>query len=120
QIAFDQSLHDKTVEIIGKDKNVDLILLFIGTLNKALIRGLLKVQDKIKKSIAIVQAVNSSAVAGYGPLKDLHNPIKQKKVPQFMKKLYNAGISVHPSEHAAAKVLMNLVNYSNYLKNQNK
>ncbi|MFX1450847.1 MAG: acetate--CoA ligase family protein [Promethearchaeota archaeon] len=116
QIAFDQSLNDKAVEVIGKDKNVDLILLFIGTLQKALIRGLLKVQDKIKKPITIVQGVNSGAAASYGPLKDLHTPINQKKIPQFMKRLYNAGISVHANEHAAAKVLMNLVKYSNYLK----
>ncbi len=116
QIAFDQSLHDKTVEIIGQDENVDLILLFVGTLNKALIRGLIKIQNKIKKPITIVQAVSSGAVAGFGSLKDLHNPIKPKKIPQFMKQLFNAGISVHSSEQEAAKVLMDLVNYSNFLK----
>jgi len=117
QIAFDQNLNDKAVAIVGKDENVDLILLFVGTLQKSIVRGLVKAQEKIKKPIAVVQAVNSTAAASSGPLKNLYSPISQKKFPQFMKKMYNAGISLHSTEYGAAKVLMNLVKYSKYLKN---
>ena len=120
QIAFNPSLYDKTVEIIGKDENVDLILLYVSTLQKSIIRGFIKAQDKIKKPISIVQAINTTAVASYGPLKNLYAPINPKKIPQFTKRLYNAGISIHPNEHAAAKVLMNMVEYSKYLKKHRK
>ena len=120
QIAFNPSLYDKTVEIIGKDENVDLILLYISTLQKSIIRGIIKAQDKIKKPISIIQAINTTAVASYGPLKNLYTSINPKKIPRFIKNLYNAGISIHPNEHAAAKVLMNMVEYSKYLKKHRK
>ncbi|MHA1378902.1 MAG: acetate--CoA ligase family protein [Candidatus Helarchaeota archaeon] len=120
QIAFDQNLNDKAVGIVGKDQNVDLIVLFIGTLQKNIVRGLARAQSKIRKPIAVVQAVNSTSAASSGHMKNLYGPINQKRFPAFMQKMYNAGISLHTTEHQAAKVLMNLVKYSKFLRFSDK
>lgn len=116
QSVFNSSIQDKAIEIVGEDRGVDLILLYIGTLQKNIIHGLIKAQEKVKKPIAVVEAVNTIAIASHAPLKNLYDTIDQKKFPDFMKLLYQAGISIHQTEQNAAKVLMNLVKYSKYLK----
>ena len=116
--SMNPDLYQKTVEIVGSDDNVDLILIYVGTLQKIVVRGLIKAQEIVKKPIAIVEGISSLMVEIFDSMKSFYAPIKTKRYPETMRRLFQSSITLHPNEYAAAKVFMNLVKYSKYL-NQN-
>jgi acyl-CoA synthetase (NDP forming) len=117
-IAFDTGLNHKAAEIVGKDPNVDIILIYISVLQKAIVKGILKAQEQIKKPIALVATFDpTSAMPGGDQIKNLFQPIRPKQTPQALELLYQNGISFHLREQDGAKTLAALWKYQKYLQN---
>ncbi|MHA1311696.1 MAG: acetate--CoA ligase family protein [Candidatus Helarchaeota archaeon] len=115
-IAFQPELEYLACEIAGADKNVDMVLIYISVLKKIQIKNFIKVQNKIKKPIALVTTFDISASFKDYSVKDYFQPISPKKAPNYVRKLYNNGISLHNSEQNAALALSNLLKYSKFLR----
>jgi acyl-CoA synthetase (NDP forming) len=106
QSTFDPILEKNAFEIVGRDPNVDMLLIWLTMLTPRY-KDLLKLQEEISKPIAIVSGidVNVSADCFSKNIKRSFIHIRAKKVPGIIKKLNQYGISVHPNEHLAAKAL---------------
>jgi acyl-CoA synthetase (NDP forming) len=117
-VAFDEALNHKAAEIVGSDLNVDSLLIFISILQNAFVRGILKVQAKIRKPITLVCPIDPSTAMnakGGDKIKAMFQPLRTKRVPETLQKLYKNSISVHITEQDAANTLAALVNYQKFL-----
>ncbi|MHA1229683.1 MAG: acetate--CoA ligase family protein [Candidatus Helarchaeota archaeon] len=120
-IAFQPELEHIACEIAGSDPNVDMLLIYISVLKRIQVKNFIKIQNKIKKPIALVTAFDVSISFKEYTVKDYFRPLSPSKVPKYLKQLYSNGISLHISEQNAAKALSNLLRYAKYLKkNANK
>ncbi|MFX1297674.1 MAG: CoA-binding protein [Promethearchaeota archaeon] len=117
-IAFDPELNYKAAAIVGKDPNVDILLIYVSVLQKTVVKGMVEIQKQIKKPIALVATFDpTSAMPGGDRIKNLFQPINPKQAPQLLEMLYQNGISFHLTETDAAKALAALWKYSNYIQN---
>ncbi len=115
-VAFDTELNHKAAGIVGKDKNVDLLLLFVSVLQKALVKGILKVQEQIQKPIVLIASFDpTSTMPGGDRIKSLFQPLRPNQVPEALESLYQHGISLHDREQDGAKSLAALWKYQKYL-----
>ncbi|MFX1293888.1 MAG: acetate--CoA ligase family protein [Promethearchaeota archaeon] len=115
-IAFESALNYKAAEIVGKDENVDSILIYISTLQKQTIKGLLQVQEQIRKPIALITSIDPIwSLEGAEDIKNFLNPIRPRKLRKILQNLYQNGISLHLTEQDAAKALAALWKYNKYL-----
>ena len=114
QATFDPVLEKSTYEIVGNDPNVDMMLIYLTMLTPRY-KDLISLQEKIAKPIAIVSAidVNVSADCFSNTIKRSFIHLRAKKVPGIIKKMNEAGISVHPNEDLAAKALYSTFKYYN-------
>ena len=114
QATFDPILEKKTYEIVGKDPNVDMILIYLTMLTPRY-KDLIDLQKDISKPIAIVSAldVNVSADCFSKNIIRSFIHLRAKKVPGIIKKMNEHGISIHPNENLAAKVLNHIYRYYN-------
>ena len=116
-VAFDANLINQATAITGKDPNVDLIVIYISILQNAVVKGLLKTQEKLRKPIALISSFDPmSSMEGADTIRDMFQPIRIRKVPATLNLLNNKGISVHLTEQDAAKALSALLKYSRYLQ----
>jgi acyl-CoA synthetase (NDP forming) len=117
QVVFDPMLEKNAYEIVGKDSNVDMMLIWQSMLNPRY-KDLIMLQEKISKPIVIVSAidVNVSSDSFSSTPKRSFIQIRAKKVPSLIKNLNQSGISVHPNEHLAAKALYNIYQFYNKSK----
>jgi acyl-CoA synthetase (NDP forming) len=114
QATFDPNLEKKTYEIVGKDPNVDMMLIYLTMLTPRY-KDLINLQKEISKPIVIVSAidVNVSENSFNDMIKRSFIHIRAKKVPQIINQMNQNGISVHPNENLAAKALYNIYRFSN-------
>lgn len=117
--ALNPALHYQAGEIVGKDPNVDMLLFFISVLPKSVIKGLLKIQEQIKKPIAIICPIDvliswEGQIAQH--LKTLFDPLDPKKAAEYLQKLNQNGISMYLTEQSAVKALAALWKYQQFLQ----
>ena len=114
QATFDPILEKKTYEIVGKDPNVDMMLIYLTMLTPRY-KDLINLQEEISKPIALVSAidVNVSSDSFSNTVKRSFIQLRAKKVPGIIKNLNQSGISVHPNEYLAAKALYNIYQFYN-------
>jgi acyl-CoA synthetase (NDP forming) len=114
QATFDPNLEKKTYEIVGKDPNVDMMLIYLTMLTPRY-KDLINLQKEISKPIVIVSAinVNVSEDSFNDMIKRSFIHIRSKKVPQIINQMNQSGISVHPNENLAAKALYNIYRFFN-------
>jgi acyl-CoA synthetase (NDP forming) len=112
QATFDPVLEKKTYEIVGKDPNVDMMLVYLTMLTPRY-QDLIQLQKEISKPIALVSAldVNVSADSFNKIVRRSFIHISSIKVPGIIKEMNENGISVHPNENLAAKVLYNIYQF---------
>ena len=117
QATFDPILERKTYEIVGKDPNVDMMLIYLTMLTPRY-KDLIELQEEISKPIALVSTidVNVSADSFSNTVRRSFIHIRAKKVPGIIKEMNESGISVHPNEHLAAKALYNIYQFYNLRK----
>ncbi len=116
-IAFDPGIIPKAAQIAGKDPNVDSLLFYVSTLQKFVLKGLLKAQEEVKKPMVLVTSIDPLAsLDGVESIRNLFNPIHPRKMAETLKNLNQNGISVHLTEQDAAKALLALLNYQKYLR----
>ena len=117
QATFDPTLERKTYEIVGKDPNVDMMLIYLTMLTPRY-EDLIELQKEISKPIALVSAidVNVSADSFNSSIRHSFIHIRAKNVPGIIKEMNENGISVHPNEHLAAKALYNIYQFYNLKK----
>lgn len=112
QATFDPLLEKNAYEIVGKDPNVDMLLIYLAMLTPRY-KDLIQLQKEISKPIVIVSAidvnVSSDSFTKYIKRSFIH--IRAKKIPNIIKQLNENGISIHPNEHLAAKALHNIFHY---------
>ena len=114
QATFDPILEKRTYEIVGKDPNVDMMLVYLTMLTPRY-KDLINLQKEIAKPIVLISAldVNVSADSFSNMVKRSFIHIRAKKVPQIINQMNQNGISVHPNEHLAAKALYNIFQFYN-------
>jgi acetyltransferase len=117
--ALNPALHHQAGEIVGKDPNVDMLLFFISVLSKSVIKGLLKIQEQIKKPIAIICPIDvliswEGQIAKH--LKTLFDPLDPKRAAEYLQKLNQNGISMYLTEQTAVKALAALWKYQQFLQ----
>jgi acyl-CoA synthetase (NDP forming) len=112
--SFDMTMYPRATEICGRDGGVDMIVEYISVLRKDLITGLLEVQEKIGKPIAVITSLEYAVVET--PISAFFGSISRGELTELLKKMYDAGISVHATEQEAAKVLAALLAYERYRK----
>ncbi len=110
--SFDMTMYPRATEICGMDENVDMILEYISVLRREMVEGILEAQRKIKKPIAIVTSLEYAAVDS--PVSGLFGKIGREELTDLLRKMYDAGISVHSTEQEAAKALASLLGYARY------
>jgi acyl-CoA synthetase (NDP forming) len=117
--ALNPALHHQAGEIVGRDPNVDMLLFFISVLPKSVIKGLLKIQEQIKKPIAIICPIDLMT-SWDGPIanhvKAMFDPIDPKRATEYLQKLNESSISVYLTEQSAVKALAALWKYQQYLQ----
>ncbi|HPO44860.1 MAG TPA: CoA-binding protein [Spirochaetota bacterium] len=114
--SFDHSMYPRATAICGADENVDMIVEFIPILHREVAEGLLETQAKIKKPIAVVTplefaSLETSAAKFFGT-------ISREELSAILKRMYDAGISVHSTEQEAAKALSSLLSYTRFRKSR--
>jgi len=114
QATFDPRLEKNAYEIVGKDANVDMMLIWLTMLTPRY-KDLIQLQENISKPIVIVSGIdiNVSADSFSKNVKRSFIHIRAKKIPKIMGKLNKKGISVHTNEHLAAKALYNIYRFHN-------
>ena len=117
QISFQPKIENRVIELAGLDKNVDMLIVYLSFFKKDLVKGLIKIQEKIRKPLAIISAFDVSISTKDFGFQNYFLPIKPKRIPKYLKKMNNIGISFHRTEQSAAKALANLLKYSRFLEN---
>jgi hypothetical protein len=114
QSTFDPVLEKNAFEIVAKDPNVDMVLIYLAMLTPRY-KTLLKLQEENPKPIVLVSAidVNVSADSFSKMVKRMFIHIRAKKIPDIINELNQKGISIHPNEHLAAKALSNIYQFYN-------
>lgn len=112
--SFDLTMYPQATEICGADENVDMIVEFIPILRRELAEGLLKAQGTAKKPIAIITPLEYASLET--PASRFFGTIGREELTEILKKMYDAGISVHSTEQEAAKALASLLAYARYRK----
>jgi len=116
-VAFEPSLNFKAPEIVGRDPNVDSLLVNVSVLQQSIVKGLIKTQEKIQKPIAIVVTFDpTSSMPGGERIKNLFQPIRPRRVPDALEAFYKHGISLHLTEQSAANTLIALWKYHKFLQ----
>jgi acyl-CoA synthetase (NDP forming) len=110
--SFDMTMYPRATEICGADDNVDMIVEFISVLRRELVEGILEAQRKVKKPIAIITSLEYTALDT--PLSKFFGTISREELTELLKRMYDAGISVHSTEQEAAKALSSLLRYATY------
>jgi acyl-CoA synthetase (NDP forming) len=111
-VAFDKTIYPRCTEIVGKDDNVDMILVFHFVVDNELAENLIAVQNKIKKPMAIATNMEQLQRRGIG---QLFNTMDPEEMPEILRRFYESGISIHSTEQDAAKTLMALLKYREFL-----
>ncbi|MFW9865161.1 MAG: CoA-binding protein [Candidatus Thorarchaeota archaeon] len=117
QVQVDPNLEKNAYEAVGMDSNVDMILIWLATLNPRH-KDLINLQEKISKPIALVSAidVNVSPDSFSGAMRRSFIQIRTKEIPKIIMNMNQKGISIHPNENLAAKALYNIYKFYNKSK----
>ncbi|MHA1262127.1 MAG: acetate--CoA ligase family protein [Candidatus Freyarchaeota archaeon] len=111
--AYDKTLYPRSTLIVGMDENVDMILIYVGVIEKEFIESIVEVQGKVRKPMAIVTNIEQVQNGGLG---GLFKPMSPEEKPKVLGKLYESGISIHLTEQDAAKTLLSLLEYRKFLE----
>ncbi|MHC1592297.1 MAG: hypothetical protein ACXQS8_09435, partial [Candidatus Helarchaeales archaeon] len=112
QISFNSDMEHEAISAVARDPNVDMILIYLGVAKKEHVRNLTKLQEEVKKPIALVTAMDMlTSTKGMGKIKDLFAFAPARKAPEYFKTLNQHGISVHCTEQNAAKTLRALYDH---------
>lgn len=112
--TFDVTMHPKATEICGLDENVDMLVEFIPVLHKEVIEGIIEVQKKVRKPIAVISSVEYAMIET--PVSKMFGAKSGAEIVETIMKMYESGISIHSSEQEAARALIALLNYKRYLE----
>jgi acyl-CoA synthetase (NDP forming) len=111
-VAFDKTIYPRCAEIVGQDENVDMILIFHFVIDEEYVESLIEVKNKIRKPMAIATNMEQLKVKDFG---QTFKTIKPENMSKILRKLYESGISMHYTEQDAAKTLMALLKYKEFL-----
>jgi acyl-CoA synthetase (NDP forming) len=116
-VATDNTLYLRSSELVGQDENVDMILVYNFRMDKNFAEALIQFKEKIKKPTAIVTNIEQIQDR---ELNERLRSLTAEETPIILKKLYESGVSIHPTEQGAAKTLFSLFKYKAFLdKNGN-
>ncbi|MFB0561903.1 MAG: acetate--CoA ligase family protein [Candidatus Lokiarchaeia archaeon] len=111
-VAFDKNIYPRCTEIVGQDENVDMILIFHFVIDKENAEKLIEAQNKIRKPMAIATNIDQLKGKHFG---QLSKTMDAEEMPKILRRLYESGISMHSTEQDAAKTLMALLKYREFL-----
>jgi len=111
-VASDNTLYMRSATIVGQDQGVDLILIYNFRMDKNFAEELVQFKEKIKKPTAIVTNIDQIQDR---ELNERFKNLDAQEIPKILKGLYESGISIHPTEQNAAKTLMSLFKYREFL-----
>ncbi len=110
--SFDMTMYPRATAICGADENVDMIVEFIPILRREIAEGLLEAQRTAKKPIAVITPLEYATLET--PVSKFFGTIGREELTAILKRMYDAGISVHSTEQEAAKALSSLLAYARY------
>ncbi|WXG41939.1 MAG: CoA-binding protein [Candidatus Freyarchaeum deiterrae] len=111
-VATDNTLYMRSATIVGQDENVDMILVYNFRMDKNFAEALVQFKEKIKKTTAVVTNIDQIQDK---ELSARFKGIDAEEMPNILKRLYESGISIHPTEQDAAKTLLSLFKYREFL-----
>jgi len=111
-VASDNTLYYRSTEIVGQDENVDMLLVFDFRMDRELLEALIKCAERIRKPIVIVTNIEQMRDRDSG---ERSKPPDVEEIPKILRSLYESGISIHLTEQSAAKTLMALLKYKEFL-----
>ncbi|MHA1263620.1 MAG: acetate--CoA ligase family protein [Candidatus Helarchaeota archaeon] len=117
-VAFDETLNHRAAEIVGRDPQVDCLLIYVSILQKTFVKGIIKVQQQVQKPIVLISPIDPSIsmdVEGADKIKALFHPIRSRNILKSLQSLYQNGITVHLTEQDGANTLAALYKYSKFL-----
>jgi hypothetical protein len=89
-----------------------MILIFHFVIDEEYVESLIEVKNKIRKPMAIATNMEQLKVKDFG---QTFKTIKPENMSKILRKLYESGISMHYTEQDAAKTLMALLKYKEFL-----
>ncbi|MFB0561902.1 MAG: acetate--CoA ligase family protein [Candidatus Lokiarchaeia archaeon] len=116
-VASDNTLYSRTTVIAGQDENVDMVLVYNFRMDKDLAETLIESKDKIRKPIAIITNIEQIQEREIG---ERFKSLDAEELPKILKRLYESGISIHLTEQDAAKTLLSLLKYREFLDKNNR
>ncbi|TFF86090.1 MAG: hypothetical protein EU551_02630 [Promethearchaeota archaeon] len=116
QVSFLPNIENSVIEHVGQDENIDMLMVYLSILKKDQVKGVIKIQDKIKKPIALITAFDVNISTKQVGFQNYFIPLKPKRVPKYLRMMFEKGISIHANEQYAARALANLLKYSKFLK----
>jgi len=111
-VAFDKTIYPRCAEIAGQDENVDMVLVYHFVIDSESAEKLIEAQKNIRKPMAIATNIEQLKCRDFGIL---FKAMTQEEMPKTLRRLYEAGISIHSSEQDAARTLMDLLRYREFL-----
>ena len=111
-VAFDKTIYPRCAEIAGQDENVDMVLVYHFVIDGESAEKLIEAQKNIRKPMAIATNIEQLKCRDFGIL---FKAMTQEEMPKTLRRLYEAGISIHSSEQDAARTLMDLLRYREFL-----
>lgn len=116
-VASDNTLYSRSTDIVGRDANVDMVLVFDFRMHKELTEALIESNEKIRKPIAIVTNIEQTQEREVG---ERFRSLEPEEMPSILKRLYESGISIHLTEQYAAKTLLSLLKYREFLEKNDR
>ncbi|MFB0562533.1 MAG: acetate--CoA ligase family protein [Candidatus Lokiarchaeia archaeon] len=116
-VTYDKTIYPLCTEIVGQDENVDMILVFHFVIDSEYAENFIAVQNKIQKPIAI--ATNMEQLYGI-EASVLFKSLEAGELSKTLRGLYESGISMHSTEQDAAKTLVSLLKYKEFLDKANR
>ena len=111
-VTTDNKIYMHSTAIVGQDENVDMLLIYNFRLDKDFAEELVKFSEEIKKPTALVANIEQIQDKEF---RARFQVLEAEELTNILKKLYKAGISIHQTEQAAAKTLLSLFKYKEFL-----
>lgn len=111
-VATDNTLYLRSSELVGQDENVDMILVYNFRMDKNFAEAIIQLKEKVEKPTAIVTNIEQIQDR---ELNERLRSLDPEETPNILKRLYESGISIHPTEQVAAKTLFSLFKYREFL-----
>ncbi len=111
-VASDNTLYSRSTVLVGKDENVDMVLVYNFMMDKNFAEALIESEKKIGKRMAVVTNIGQVRER---ELDERFRSLDPEEMPRILKRLYESGISIHLTEQDAAKTLVSLSKYKAFL-----